>query len=301
MKTPAENPSKNRISALIRHRRQCKVLRENRQVKLIADEDVFHGAICDKLEGLNETSQFANVRRCGQEKIFRTCKCCGAVDEFAYRCCVKWCPRCQWRIAEARRKKIAAWSKHVLHPKHVVTTCRNFPVLTGQKIRWFQVALAKLRRTVCWSEVKGGCVSIEITNEGNGWHLHAHWLVDATWIPASELAVTFGELVGQSFAIVKVLPVNEKTYLSEICKYLAKGSEIASWPAEQILEFTLAIYRKRFFFCFGSLFKMGQQIRDEIRKENAKVHLCDCGSHEFIFEDERQAILNEIRRQKRRR
>ena len=90
--------------------------------------------------------------------------------------------------------------------------------------------------------MKGGCVSIEITNEGNGWHLHAHWLVDSVWTDASTLAITWGHLVGQSFAIVKVIPVKEKAYVHEVCKYLAKGSELAGWTPEQLLEFTLAIH-----------------------------------------------------------
>ena len=164
MNSPSETPSKNRISAIIRERRQCKVLRENRQAKLIADDDIFHAAVVSKLSGLNETSQFANVCRCGQETIYRTCKSCGAVEEFSYRCNVKWCPRCQWRIAESRRKKIQVWAAHVRNPQHIITTCKNFPILTPSKIRWFQVALAKLRRTPVFENVKGGCVSIEITN-----------------------------------------------------------------------------------------------------------------------------------------
>ena len=307
MNPTASNPS---LSAIIKSRRQAKVFRENQQRKLLPDEEIFAASILDKLTGrfvtwskvtesFEPAPQLRNFARCGQESIYRTCKDCGQVEEYAYRCNIKWCPRCQWRIAARRQELIAAWAKTINQPKHIVTTQRNFPVLTPSAIRGHQKNLAKLRRTLCWERVEGGCVSIEITNEGNGWHLHAHWLVDSRWVDAKALSVTWGNLVGQSFAIVKVLDVRGQNYTHEVCKYLAKGSEIASWPAEQIVEFVSAIRGRRFFFAFGSLFKMGRTIRATIAAQAPPPPVCDCGSSKFLFEDETQAVLHELRNQKR--
>ena len=287
---------------LILQRRQAKVFRENQQGKLIPDEKLFHDGIRDKLAGLAEGNQFHNFTRCGEERIFRTCRSCGALEEFAYRCSLKWCPNCQWRIAEARRLKIETWAKHITQPKHVVLTCKNFPILTRKRIRAFQINLARLRRHDLWANVRGGCASIEITNEGSGWHLHAHLLLDCRFIPADLLSFTWGGLVGQNFAIVKVKDCREKSYAHEIFKYLAKGSEIASWPAEQILEFITAIRGLRFFFQFGSLYKAGKEIRAEIARQKKPAGPCECGATDYIFETEQQTIINEVRqlaRQKR--
>lgn len=279
---------------LIRERRQLKVQRENAQAKLIPDEEIFADAIASKLAGLNTSNQFGNFLRCGHEKIYRTCCDCRELEEFSYRCNLKWCPRCQWRIAERRRQLIATWTKHVTQPKHVVLTCKNFQILTKRRLKEFTVAMSKLRRTLCFERVKGGCVSIEITNEGNGWHLHSHWLVDGSWIDAKALSITWGNLVGQNFAIVKVLDVRGKEYCHEVCKYLAKGSEIAAWKPEQINEFVEAIHGRRFFFAFGDLFKNGRKIRAEINAAKPPAVPCDCGCNRFVYETEVAALLNDL-------
>ena len=298
MQIVPQKPVPDWLKKLITERRQAKVARENQQQKLLPDEKLFHDSIRDKLHGLFETNQFANFSRCGEESIYRTCKCCGAVEEYSYRCSLKWCPLCQWRIAERRRKMILEWAKHITQPKHLVTTQKNFPILTAKKIREFQLNMVKLRRTLVFEKVQGGCVSIEITNEGRGWHLHAHWLVDARWVDAQALAITWGNLVGQDFAVVKVKDVREREYAQEICKYLAKGSEIASWNPAQILEFVSAIRGRRFFFAFGSLFKAGKQVRADLAKQKKPMSDCECGSHDFLFESELAVVLNQIRKEK---
>ena len=285
------------LPKLIQERRQAKVARENQQGKLLSDDDLYHNSIAGKLSPINDTQQVRNFLRCGDEEIFRTCKCCGQLEVFKYRCNIKWCPRCQWRIAERRRELITTWAKRISQPKHVVLTMKNFPILTKARLVSFQKAMAKLRRSLCWERVEGGAVSIEITNEGNGWHLHSHWLVDARWIDARALSITWGNLVGQNFAIVKVLDVRGQEYCHEVCKYLAKGSEVASWPAEQINEFVRAIRGRRFFFAFGSLFKQGASVRGEILRNKPEQTPCDCGGTDFLYESEVSAVLNEIRRQ----
>ena len=286
------------LKKLIQERRQAKVSRENQQGKLLADDDIFHDAIAAKLTGLADTPQVRNFLRCGSEEIFRTCKCCGQLERFTYRCNVKWCPRCQWRIAERRRELISTWAKRITQPKHLVLTCKNFPVLTVKTLKNFQRAMAKLRRTLCFEKVRGGAVSIEITNEGNGWHVHSHWLIDARWLDMEAISVTWGNLVGQSFAIVKIKDVRGREYCSEVCKYLAKGSEVASWQPDQINEFILAIRGRRFFFAFGDLFKQGKAVRAEIASNKPPQTPCDCGITDFLYESEVSAILNEIRKGK---
>ena len=115
------------------------------------------------------------------------------------------------------------------------------------------------------------------------------------------MARTWAKLVGQSFAICKIKDCRGKEYLQEVSKYVCEGSELAAWPAEHILEFVTAIKGRRFFFPFGSLFHLGPQIRAELRGLRPEGAKCDCGCGEFIYEDETSAILNEIRKGKKRR
>jgi hypothetical protein len=291
--------SKQEVHRVIRERMQVRRLAERRQGKLLKDGDMWHESIRAKLDGLAETTQFANFAKCGQEKIFKTCRSCRSVESFDYQCSIKWCPRCNWKITERRRSLIERWAVSVTQPKHIVLTQKNFPVLTSQKIRGLLTSLRKLRRNKIFKNVRGGCTSIEVTNEGAGWHLHTHTLCDARWVSAAELSVEWGKLTGQEFAIVKVKDVRGDEFVREVSKYVVKGNEMAGWPREQILEFVTAIKGKRFFFPFGTLYKLGKQIKAEIAAEKPPTRPCECGCTDFLFEDERQALVNEIRRETR--
>ena len=299
MHTSISTPSPLAVSigARIRARR----IRERQQGQLLDENQDFHETVRMKLAGLWDCRQFDNFQRCGNEQIFRTCDSCKAVEKFDYRCSLKWCPRCQWIIADRRRKVLQVWAHKISQPKHLVLTQKNFPVLTQRKIREHQKNLARMRKAKCFRKVAGGCVSIEITNEENGWHLHSHWLIDVRWLDMEKVSVAWGKLVGQEFAIVKIKDVREAEYLQEVSKYVCEGSELASWPAEHILEFVTAIKGRRFFFAFGSLFKLGPAIRAELAAQKPELQPCECGCMEFIYENEVDAVLNQFRKEHKKR
>lgn len=281
---------------LIRERNIARTVRERSQQKLIPDRDIWQETIVGKLWPLNNSVQVANMAMCGKEEIYRTCKDCGRTESFYYRCSVKWCPRCQWWLTEKRQNLIAAWAAKILQPKHLVTTQSNFEVLTHRKIREHTRNLARLRRMKCFQSVRGGCVSTEITHEDKGWHLHAHWLLDADWLNMAAVSRAWGKQVGQKFAIVKVKDVRGTVYTAEVAKYLAKGSEIAKWPAEQINEFVRAIRGCRFFGSFGALRELAPEIRRELAAKKPPQKLCPCGCGQFHYGTETAEIIHETNR-----
>ncbi len=262
---------------------------------LLDEADQFADTIFQKLSGRLESNQFVNFTRCGKEEIYRTCKDCSQVEKFAYRCNLKWCPRCQWRLSAKRKDLLTLWATKIKQPKHLVLTQKNFPILTRRKLKEHSGCLAALRRRKLFSQVKGGCVSVEITNEDRGWHLHSHWLLDVRFIPIERISRVWGELVGQEFAICKIMDVRHRDYAQEICKYVCDGSEIAKWPAEHIHEFVTAIRGRRFFGSFGSLRKLSPMIRAELEAEKPEPVACNCGCSEFRFESETQTVVNEVR------
>lgn len=286
------------IRRVIRVRAINRAATNRRQKSLFDDNKLFKETIAGKLDGLLESNSFYNFLRCGADDLVRRCTKCGDTKNFAYQCSLKWCPSCNWKIAKKRRELISLWTQKIHQPKHLVLTQRNFRILTKKRLRDFGVALAKLRRTTVCEKILGGCVSWEITNEGKGWHLHAHCLIDVRWIDINELSRVWGRLVGQNFAIVKIKDARDTEYLTEICKYVVEGSELAKWPAEQILEFVNAIKGKRFFMSFGSLRKLAPLIREEIAANKQPAPVCDCGCESFKYSDnlaeEVQSISREV-------
>lgn len=283
------------FKTVVRARLMAQRDRERAQGQLLDNNDQFAETIRMKLTGLLESNQFVNFARCGNEQITRTCDYCGRWEEFPYRCNLKWCPRCQQRLTLIRRNLIQLWARKIKQPKHLVVTQRNFPTLTHKIFREHTRRLAKLRRTKCFEEVKGGCVSTEITNEGNGWHLHAHMLLDVRWLDMAEVSKTWGSLVGQNFAIVKIKDVSDKHYLQEICKYVVEGSELAKWEPDEINEFVQAIRGLRMFNSFGSLRTMAPEIKRELLAQKPDSPICECGHSDFIYRDDANQIYEDAK------
>ena len=137
---------------------------------------------------------------------------------------------------------------------------------------------------------------MEITNEGKGWHLHGHILVDADWIDAGSLAIEWGKLVHQEFGIVKVKDARGLDYLGEVAKYVCKGAQFVSWPPEQIAEFIHAIQGIRFFRVFGTLCKMAREVRERLEAQKPGPEPCKCGCLDWRYESEASLICGEAER-----
>jgi len=299
-------------------RKRAKQIRERKQRELLSKEDLWHNTICSKLESLgielhapilSSPDQFGereitgyrikfpwllNFFRCGTESIKRVCRSCGDSHTFTINCSQKWCPRCQWKLSKARVDIISRWAKTVARPIHLVLTQRNFHTLTKSKLREHVRNLGKIRRQKCFEQIAGGTISVEITNEGRGWHLHSHWLLQthkpSCFNTASKLfdfqstvAKKWGALVDQEFAIVKAKPVTDSDYVGECAKYVAKSDEVARWTPEEVWEYANAIRGRRFFFTFGSLTQLRRQITADIAKDKPEQQPCDCGSSSFVF------------------
>lgn len=289
------------LKRLITERKRAKNQRERKQPKLIENREVHKASIEAKLTGLMHSNQFENFRKCGREEIYATCRNCRKHETFYFACNRRWCPLCNYKLTAARGAVLHAWSKTITQPKHLVLTITNFFVLTRKRIRDFQKALVRLRKQKLWSTIRGGCCSIEITKGETGWHLHAHLLLDTDWLDMPKVSQAWAAQVGQQFAIVKVKDVRGSDYVQEVSKYVAKGSDLAEWPPEHLMEFIQAIKGLRFFFQFGTLLKRGKQIRRDLNAARGAGKLCSCGCSTFVYETEQMSILNELRASRRKR
>ena len=297
------NPSQNAVKTLITARLRARVETEKRQGQFLDPKDDFAETVRTKLHDLLDTPQFWNFSRCGHEHVYLSCKQCGKEHVYDYRCGIKWCPRCQVRISNKRRDLIELWAAKITQPKHLVLTQKNFEILTRRRFRELSLACARLRRSKCFANVSGGCVSTEVTKEDHGWHLHTHWLINARWLDMEKVSVRWGKLVGQKFAIVKIKDVRNREYLQEVCKYAVKGDELAKWSPDEILQFVSAVRGIRMFASFGSLRELAPKIRAELGAMNPLPRICSCGCEDFSFQDEanhcweqaQQAIRNSQR------
>lgn len=236
--------------------------------------------------GLDEIA--SKISNCHTEWTFRRCGGCGRSESFLNRCDLSICPHCQPGLSRKRADDIKWWADQVQQPKHVVLTVRNLPTLEAKDVDGFRQNITRLRRSKFAGEWRGGLYSFEVTNCGNGWHLHAHLLVDTDWIDKAGLIDNWARIIGQSTAIVHVSDCRGEDYLREVTKYAVKGSELASWKPDQLKAYIKAIEGKRLFGTFGSLYKRRAErskLLDSISEHNAE---CECGACNWTYFSENQ-------------
>jgi hypothetical protein len=156
---------------------------------------------------------------------------------------------------------------------------------------WF----SQLRRRKFARNWKGGFYTIEVTNEKKGWHLHIHALIDARWISQPELGEQWRSITRGFGRIVHVRDCRGTQFLSEVSKYIVKGSSIAKWTPAQIQTFVHAFGGKRTFGVFGSLYGQRTEFAEFIAVLKQGHKQCDCGCHQFNYYSEVDWLLRHSR------
>jgi hypothetical protein len=254
---------------------------QQRQTELWRTQTLWKETLLHKLRRLGRWDLAESLDTCHTERGYLRCGGCGTTKETWNRCERFYCPECQPRLSKDRRRAVEWWCQSIKQPKHIVLTARNTETITNERVKAFKAAFSRLRRSKFARGWRGGFYSLEVTNEGRGWHLHIHALVDARWVDSGELARVWARCIGQDFAIVKVKDTRKQSYLNEVTKYAVKGSELAGWPAEDCAAFIDALTGARCFGCFGELYKQRAEFRDAIKELQSLARVCECGCDQW--------------------
>lgn len=243
--------------------------------------------------GLHEDAE--KLDNCHSTWTFQVCNGCSTVKKFANRCDNFFCPECQPGLARARAKAVQWWTIGIAQPKHIVLTVKNVPDLTKAHVKQFKRWWATLRRRKFAKNWTGGFYALEVTNEGNGWHLHLHALIDSRWICQKTLVEQWQDITGNAGRICYVKDCRKSDYLKEVTKYAVKGSELAAWSPEKIARFVEAFRGVRTFGVFGSLYGKRTAWKEWIQSQNAQLQKCNCGCSEFRYYDEHQWLMLDLK------
>jgi hypothetical protein len=266
-----------------------------RQLDLLSKRLVLKESIAAKLRSIGALDLAEPLDRCHTEQSWAQCNGCRKVRTFWNRCENFYCPNCQPTLAHERTESLEWWSSQLKQPKHVVVTTRNTATITWQRVKWFKQCLSKLRRRKFARNWLGGMWSIECTNEGKGWHIHAHILVDAKWIDPHELSRTWADIVGQDYAIVWVKDARKADYLREVTKYAVKGSMLSGWTALDIAHFINAFQGHRLFGVFGNLYGKRTEWRDFLNSLRAGKKVCECGCQTWRVYNEQEWLWKQTK------
>ncbi len=259
--------------------------------------------LLEKLRSEGRTDLSSRLAKCGESFVLR-CAGCTEPLEARKRCDLKWCPTCARALAARTADRYARIMAHVQWPLFVTLTAQH-SIGDAMTMREHRRAWGKLRR-LRWfrSKVPGGVMAWEITDSGNGMHVHAHGLFDCRWLSvttsapgvgatketwakkqraaASEVSEQWSLCCGRK-ATMKVRRVwtsdggNIRDALTEVVKYATKGSDLVNQPnAGRIID---QLEGTRLLTSFGSCFG-----KPEFKRQRSAPKMCKCGCTEWLPE-----------------
>jgi hypothetical protein len=264
------------------------------QQEFWAKQTLFKLTVAAKLREAGRPTLAGILDECHTRFTTALCGDCGRTKQFPNRCDSFFCPECQPRLAAERKKAVEWWTMLVCQPKHVVLTVRNIPDLSKAHVQEFKGWWGKLRRRKFAKHWQGGFYSLEVTNEGNGWHLHLHALVDAKWIDKQGLSDEWRKITNGLGYIVEVKDARGKSYLQELVKYAVKGSDLAGWKPTEIARFIDAFDGVRQFGVFGTLYGARTKFAEYIATIRAAKPKCECGSCNVRYFSESEWLMREL-------
>lgn len=155
------------------------------------------------------------------------CAYCGSTLKVWVSCGDRLCPHCRRQVARKAWLRYRDLVRGLNRPKLLTLTLKNRPSLSKSDIDRLRNCFTKLRRRKLFRSVcNGGIYSIEVTNIGNGWHLHMHCLIDAKFIPVSWIARTWKQITGDSW-IIDLVPVRRNSWaLNYVLSYVNKPPKV---------------------------------------------------------------------------
>jgi len=253
------------------------------QQEFWAKQTAHKNATAAKLREVGEVDRARGLEDCHSYYTIGVCNGCATVSRFPNRCDKFYCAECQPRLGKERQQQVEWWTHLLRQPKHVVLTMQNVSDLSAAHVDELRRCFTKLRRRKFASNWTGGFYSIEVTNEGKGWHLHLHALIEAKWIDSAELALAWHSSTKGFGRIVKVRDVRDRSYLAEVTKYVAKGAQLAAWSGDSIRTFINAFEGKRTFGVFGELYGARTEFAEFIATLKSAKTKCQCGCNSFRF------------------
>jgi hypothetical protein len=255
--------------------------------------------VCARLEAEGRFDLSAPLHECGDpfELV-----CCGCAKGIAVvkQCRKRWCPSCA-RIISLERIDRYQQSIDAMQWPLLVTLTMPHTIETScpSDVRKLRRALGKLRRLRWFKRaVKGGITSIEVTGGENGWHPHAHMLLDCRWLSVygeeprkpmsrdaikrafkvarNEVAEQWALCIQTSARVQVAISRARPDVAREVLKYAVKPSELAESPLP--LAPLIDILRvSRLVSAFGSVRECRLEGLKRQLSEEEPTKVCECG------------------------
>lgn len=164
-------------------------------------------------------------------------------------------------------------------------TVRNLKRIDAGELELLKKAWVSLRRSKLFEKVSGGFWSMEITNQGKGWHAHIHAVLDSQYLDQSQIERAWSKRIGQEMSIVDIRELRGPDPLKEVVKYTSKPTQMIHWSDDDLRQFLDVAPSLRMFGVFGTCYKQRSEFRefnDELKSESG---FCECGCNSWKILD----------------
>jgi len=258
----------------------------------------------ERLEAEDAFDLSAPLSACG-ECFELLCRGCGSGRTAQKQCLKRWCPVCARRIAADRVETYQSAIDSMQWPMMVTLTMPHTAESSEPSdVRALRHALGRLRR-LRWfqNKVKGGITSIEVTCGENGWHPHAHLIIDCRWlsvqVPAppyrctkralQKLCKAAREEVGEQWRLCLRADKRVQVAVSrarpdaarEALKYAVKATDLAETqlPISPLLRILRV---SRLVSAWGSVRRYRLEEKDREPEEGLPGVKCECGCDSWV-------------------
>jgi len=257
---------------------------------------------CSLLNWEESHEKHAEILRACAEPLVLNCKGCGKKKLVNNGCDKRWCPVCAPKLASQKIARYALAVQSMQWPLFLTLTLPNMQDI-AEMFTILKRAWKSIRRSKWWQhcDVKGGVYAIEVTNIGNGWHLHLHILMDCRWLAVharaprssmqkeetkrctaaaqAELCEAWEAASGVGARIAYVSRADNGS-IKEALKYSVKPGDLVAMKTDP-LPLILAMRRARMTQCWGSLFGMGAEFRAMEQADREQCQCDACGGVEW--------------------
>ena len=244
-------------------------------------------AVAEKLHLAGLHDHASRLEHCGTVPAFLVCVKCRGVRKVFNHCDRLFCPTCQPRLARKRERQVAWWVQELPQgASHLVLTLANITddALTRDYLVWVKDCFTQLRR-LKFARKWSGFYTLQVTNNGNGFHAHLHVLIGFPFVDIPKIKHEWARITNGAGQIVKVVPGHPN--LPRLVRYVVRPTELTAWTPAQVGAFARAIENIKTFAVFGSLWSLRTKYAEwlrEVRYLNRNCPCCGCNSFDFYTE-----------------
>ena len=245
--------------------------------------------------------RFISCRLPSSELVF-VCADCSHVEIKPSSCNVRFCPRCNSRRYRLLEAKFGNGLSDMRAPSFLSLSYPNVDVLDRAAMDYASRSFARLRRSKCFSHVRGGFYTLDVTLNPSSltYNVHVHAVIDAPFLNRDAVYARWLEITSDmggktrnvhiERAFVKLngrkvkwhprLKKRVKTKILAAASGYLVGHAVKApaLPSSTMLAtFLMACYHKRLLQGFGSMFLLPPIPR-------RRMVCSECGAMAFTFE-----------------